>query len=129
MCLREKDLVQWRSWMRGCLSLVSFAVLVNANTKGWVKTTICFKTRRNKTRVSHLQFVDDTIFFFRVSLVDLQNLKLILLVFRFDKKILLVFRHLSDLMINLNKNTLFGINISQEQISRLASMLECAVSG
>ena len=115
--------------MRGCLSLVSFAVLVNANTKGWVKTTICFKTRRNKTRVSHLQFVDDTIFFFRVSLVDLQNLKLILLVFRVDKKILLVFRHLSDLMINLNKNTLFGINISQEQISRLASMLECVVSG
>ena len=30
---------KWRSWMRGCLSLTSFAILVNRNAKGWVKAT------------------------------------------------------------------------------------------
>ena len=30
---------RWRKWMRGCLSIVSFAVLVNGNAKGWVKTS------------------------------------------------------------------------------------------
>ena len=83
--------------MRGCLSSVSYAILVNRNAKGWVKVsrglrqgdplspilfTIVadvlsrmllraeersmlegFKVGRNKTRVSHLQFADDTIFF------------------------------------------------------------------
>ena len=83
--------------MRGCLSSVSFAGLVNDNAKGWVKAsrglrqddplspflfTIVadvlsrmllkaeernvlegFRVGRNRTRVSHLQFADDTIFF------------------------------------------------------------------
>ena len=83
--------------MRGCLTSVSFAVLVNGNAKGWVKAsrglrqddplspflfTIVadvlsrmllkaeernvlegFRVGRNRTRVSHLQFADDTIFF------------------------------------------------------------------
>ena len=30
---------RWRTWMRGCLSMVSFAVLMNGNVKGWVKAT------------------------------------------------------------------------------------------
>ncbi|RVW64782.1 Cleavage stimulation factor subunit 77 [Vitis vinifera] len=30
---------RWRSWMRGCLSSVSYAILVNGNAKGWVKAT------------------------------------------------------------------------------------------
>ena len=88
---------RWRKWMRGCLSTVSFAVLVNGNAKGWVKasrglrqgdplshylfTLVAdvlsrmllraeernslegFRVGRNSTRVSHLQFADDTIFF------------------------------------------------------------------
>ena len=88
---------KWRTWMRGCLSSVSYAILVNGNAKGWVKAsrglrqgdplspflfTIVadvlsrmllraeersmlegFKVGRNKTRVSHLQFANDTIFF------------------------------------------------------------------
>ena len=83
--------------MKGCLSLVSFVVLVNGNVKGWVKasrglrqgdplspflfTLVAnvlsrmllraeeinvlegFRVGRNRTRVSHLQFADDTIFF------------------------------------------------------------------
>lgn len=29
--------LRWRSWMRGCLSSETFAILVNGNAKGWVK--------------------------------------------------------------------------------------------
>ena len=29
----------WRKWMSGCLSSVSYAVLVNGNAKGWVKAS------------------------------------------------------------------------------------------
>ena len=88
---------KWRTWMRGCLSSVSYAILVNRNAKGWVKVSRGlrqgdplspflfiivayvlsrmllraeersmlegFKVGRNRTRVSHLQFADDTIFF------------------------------------------------------------------
>ena len=30
---------RWRTWMRGCFSTVSYAVLVNGNAKRWVKAT------------------------------------------------------------------------------------------
>ena len=76
-----------------------------------------FLVGRNKTRASHLQFANDTIFFSRASLEDLQTLK----------QILMVFRHLSGLQINLNKNTLSRINISHDQTTKLASLLDCAV--
>ena len=65
----------------------------------------------------HLQFADDTIFS-RASLEELLSLKLILL----------VFGHLLGLRINLNKSTLFGINIIENQIAKLTSLLDCAVS-
>ena len=68
--------------------------------------------------MSHLQFADDTIFFSRAFYEKLHSLKLILL----------VFRRLSGLRINLNKSTLSGINISQNQTTRLTSLLDCAIS-
>ena len=40
-----------------------------------------FLVGRNKLRVTHLEFVYDTIFFSRARKEDLYNLKLILLVF------------------------------------------------
>ena len=135
----------------GCLFSASFVILVNGNAKGWVKAFkdlrqgdllspflftivadvlsrlivrgeergvfVGFLVIRDRTRVSYLQFTDDTIFFSWASLEGLQSLKLILL----------VFGHLSRLRINLNKNTLFGIHISQSQIVRLVSLLDCAV--
>ncbi|RVW63731.1 LINE-1 retrotransposable element ORF2 protein [Vitis vinifera] len=144
--------LRWRSWMRGCLSSVTFAILVNGNAKGWVKAfrgprqgdplspflfTIVvdvlsrlivrekekgvfegFLVGRDRTRVSYLQFANDTIFFSRASFEELQSLKLILV----------VFGRLSRLRINLNKSTLSGINISQSQTVRLASILDCAIS-
>ncbi|RVW50855.1 putative mitochondrial protein [Vitis vinifera] len=110
---RRKGFSQkWRSWMRGCLSSSSFAILVNGNAKGWVKAsrglrqgdplspflftlvadvlsrlmiraeetgiTEGFLVGRDRTRVSLLQFADDTIFFSKASLDLLQNLKIIL---------------------------------------------------
>ena len=73
---------------------------------------------RDKTRVSILQFADDTIFFSKVSPEILHNHKLILL----------VFEQLSRLKINLGKNIFSAINVSQVLISRLATRLDCKVS-
>ncbi|KAJ9691733.1 hypothetical protein PVL29_013809 [Vitis rotundifolia] len=129
---------RWRKWMRDCLSSVSFAVLVNGKAKGWVKasrglrqgdplspflfTLVAnvlsrmlfraekrnalegFKVGRNRTRVSHLQFADDTIFFS-------------------------MFRHISGLKVNLDKSSIFGINLGQNHLHRLAELLDCKASG
>ena len=65
---------------------------------------------RNRTRVSHLQFVDDTVLFARASLEELISLKLILLVFGL----------LFGLRMNLNKSTLSGINSTLDQTAKLA---------
>ncbi|RVX09326.1 LINE-1 retrotransposable element ORF2 protein [Vitis vinifera] len=150
---RRKGFSQkWKSWMRGCLSSSSFAILVNGNAKGWVKAsgglrqgdplspflftlvadvlsrlmiraeetgiTEGFLVGRDRTRVSLLQFADDTIFFSKASLDLLQNLKIILL----------VFGQVSGLKINLEKSTISGINTRQEMLSSLALVLECRVS-
>ena len=95
--------------MRGCLSTVSFAILVNGNAKGWVKaskglrqgdplspflfTLVVdvlsrmllraeernvfegFRVGRNRTRVSHLHFADETIFFSSTREEDLLTLE------------------------------------------------------
>ena len=125
--------------MSGCLSSVSYAILVNGNAKGWVKATRGlrqgdpispflftivvdvlraekrsilegFGVGRNRTRVSHLQFADDTIFFSSSCVEELQTLKFILL----------VFGRISGLKVNLDKSNLFGINLDQDHLSRLA---------
>ncbi|WKA01530.1 hypothetical protein VitviT2T_019810 [Vitis vinifera] len=144
---------RWRKWMSGCLSSVSYAILVNGSAKGWVKaskglrqgdplspflfTLVAdvlnrmliraeernmmegFRVGRNRTRVSHLQFADDTIFFSNSREEELQTLK----------SLLLVFGHISGLKVNLNKNSIYGINLDQAHLSRLAEMLDCKASG
>ena len=62
--------------------------------------TVGFIVVRGRTRVSLLQFANDIIFFYKASLVFLQNLNLILS----------VFGQLLGLKINLEKNIFFGIN-------------------
>ena len=138
--------------MRGCLSLVTFVVLVNANAKGWVKATRGlrqgdplspflftivtdvlsrmmlraeerslledFSVGRNRTRVSHLQFADDTIFFSRAHVEELRTLKIILL----------VFGQISGHKVNLDKSTLCSINIDQDYLTRLVFSLDCKAS-
>ncbi|KAJ9691416.1 hypothetical protein PVL29_013559 [Vitis rotundifolia] len=144
---------KWRKWMRGCVSTVSFAVLVNGNAKGWVKasrglrqgdslspflfTLVAdvlsrmllraeeinslkgFRVGRNNTRVTHLQFADDTIFFSNTSEENLQTLK----------SLLLVFGQISGLKVNLDKSNIYGINLEQNHLSRLADLLDCKASG
>ena len=60
----------------------------------------CFRVGRNRTRVSHLQFADDTIFFSNTREEELQTLK----------SLLLVFGHISRLKVNLDKSNIYGIN-------------------
>ena len=144
---------RWRKWMSGCLSSVSYAILVNGSAKGWVKasrglrqgdplspflfTLVAdvlsrmimraeernmmegFRVGRNRTRVSHLQFADDTIFFSNSREEELQTLK----------SLLLVFGHISRLKVNLNKSSIYGINLDQAHLSRLAEMFDCKASG
>ena len=61
-----------------------------------------FVVGRDRNIVSLLKFIDNTIFFLKASLEIVQILNLILL----------VFGQLLGLKINLEKSTLFGINIS-----------------
>ncbi|RVW23803.1 putative ribonuclease H protein [Vitis vinifera] len=143
---------KWRIWMRGCLSSVSYAILVNGNAKGWVKAskglrqgdplspflfTIVadvlsrmllkakersllegFRVGRNRCRVSHLQFADDTILFANSCAEELQTLK----------SLLLVFGQVFRLKVNLDKSNLMGINLDQNHLSRLALLLDCKAS-
>ena len=78
-----------------------------------------FKVGRNKTRVTHLQFADDTIFFSNTREEDLQTLK----------SLLLVFGHISGLKVNLDKSSIYDINLDQVHLSRLVEMLDCKASG
>ncbi|RVX13541.1 putative ribonuclease H protein [Vitis vinifera] len=105
---------KWRKWMNGCLSSVSYAVLVNGSAKEERNMLEGFRVGRNRTRVSHLQFADDTIFFSNTREEDLQTLK----------SLLLAFGHISGLKVNLDKSNIYGINLDQAHISRLAETLD-----
>ena len=67
-----------------------------------------FRVGRNRTRVSHLQFANDTIFFSSTREEDLLTLK----------SVLLVFGHISGLKVNLDKSNIYGINLEQNHLSR-----------
>ncbi|RVW30353.1 Transposon TX1 uncharacterized 149 kDa protein [Vitis vinifera] len=116
---------RWRKWMSGCLSSVSYAILVNGSAKGMLMRAEernmmeGFRVGRNRTRVSHLQFADDTIFFSNSREEELQTLK----------SLLLVFGHISGLKVNLNKSSIYGINLDQAHLSRLAEMLDWVGEG
>ena len=64
---------------------------------------------RNWTRVSILQFADDTIFSSNASVDHLHNLKIILL----------VLGQVSYLKINLEKSSILGIISNQEMVAML----------
>ncbi|RVW87682.1 LINE-1 retrotransposable element ORF2 protein [Vitis vinifera] len=78
-----------------------------------------FRVGRNRSRVSHLQFADDTIFFSSSREEDMMTLK----------NVLLVFGHISGLKVNLDKSNIYGINLEHNPLSRLAEMLDCKASG
>ena len=45
------------------------------------------------------------------------------------KSVLLVFRHIFGLKVNLDKSNTYGINLEQNHLSKLAELLDCKASG
>ncbi|RVW27814.1 putative mitochondrial protein [Vitis vinifera] len=103
--LKEGFSPRWRKWMSGCLSSVSYAILVNGSAKGLLSRMLMRAEERNMMEG------------FREE--ELQTLK----------SLLLVFGHISGLKVNLNKSSIYGINLDQAHLSRLAEMLDCKASG
>ena len=136
--------------MRGCSSTTNFMVLVNGSAKGCFNVTRGLGQRnplslflftitmdvlsrlmsrakettllegfvvvgRSSIRISHLQFAGNTIFFSRAYMEELHNLNIILL----------VFGQISSLKINLNKSTLSGINMNEDQNLYVGISLYC----
>ncbi|RVW51280.1 Transposon TX1 uncharacterized 149 kDa protein [Vitis vinifera] len=101
---------RWRKWMSGCLSSVSYAILVNGSAKGWVKAS---RGLRQGDPLSPFLFT---------LVADGGKLQTL-------KSLLLVFGHISGLKVNLNKSSIYGINLDQAHLSRLAEMLDCKASG
>ena len=87
-------------------------IIFRAEDKGLIEG---FLVGRYRTKVSILPFANDTIFFSKALLELLQNLKIILLVFR---QVLCLKR-------NLEKSSIVGINTNQEMVYRLALVLDC----
>ncbi|XP_062109433.1 uncharacterized protein LOC133820653 [Humulus lupulus] len=75
-----------------------------------------FSVGKDNMDVSHLQFVDDTIFFVN----DKESLVVLL-------EILKVFSVVSGLSINLQKCQLLGINLNEEIVERQAKEIGCEV--
>ncbi|RVW64329.1 Transposon TX1 uncharacterized 149 kDa protein [Vitis vinifera] len=114
---------RWRKWMRGCLSTVSFAVLVNGNAKEWVKAS---RGLRQGNPLSHFLFtlVADVLSRMLLGVEERNSLE----GFRTLKSLLLVFGHISRLKVNLDKSNIYGINLDQNHLSRLAKLLDCKAS-
>ena len=77
----------------------------------------CLEVGREKVKVSHLQFADDTLFFVKENEDNLRTLY----------STLKFFSTVSGLKINFGKRTLLGINIQEEEVVRLVDLVECSV--
>ncbi|RVW93493.1 Transposon TX1 uncharacterized 149 kDa protein [Vitis vinifera] len=98
---------RWRSWMRGCLSSVSYAILVNGNAKGWVKAA---RGLRQGDPLSPFLFT---------IVADVLSRMLL----KAEER-----NFLEGFRVNLDKSNLFGINLDQNHLSRLALLLDCKAS-
>ena len=138
---------KWRSWIRGCLSSVSFSVMINGRPSGKFKgfkglrqgdplspflfTLVadrlsrlmekamdtgfirgCHVGREN-VMISHLQFVDDTLFFLDHIGSSFTNLLTIVGLFCL----------VSELKINMAKSILLGLGVEEEAVRSLAEMV------
>ncbi|KAL5548851.1 hypothetical protein UlMin_004082 [Ulmus minor] len=141
--------VRWRSWMRGCISSVNFSIMINGKPRGRfgasrglrqgdplspflfilvadilgrmmdkavrIGEVKGFKVGREEEVVSHLQFVDDTLFLLEP---DKSNIEKVNTILKF-------FSMCSGLKINMNKSSLAGISLTEEEVGVLASEVGC----
>ncbi|GJX75160.1 putative RNA-directed DNA polymerase, partial [Tanacetum coccineum] len=142
----------WRSWIRGCLNSAYASVLVNGSPtpefkiekglrQGDPLSPFLFilaiealnvvleeaKVRHffrgmevgnDRIYISHLQFADDAIIMGDWSQINVKNLS----------RILTCFHLASGLKINFNKSKLFGIGVTDNKLSCLASSICCQPS-
>ncbi|RVW79116.1 Transposon TX1 uncharacterized 149 kDa protein [Vitis vinifera] len=114
----------WKKWMRGCLSTVSFAILVNGNAKGWVKAS---RGLRQGDPLSPFVYFSRRCTEQMLLRAEERNS---LEGFRVDSQefIASVWAYFG-LKVNLDKSNIYGINLEQNHLSRLAELLDCKASG
>ncbi|KAL5572583.1 hypothetical protein UlMin_022180 [Ulmus minor] len=135
--------------MRGCISTAKFSIMINGKSRGrfgasrglrqgdplspflfilvadilrrmmdkaiGIGEVNGFKVGREKVVVSHLQFADDTLFLLEP---DQSNIKKVNTILNF-------FSMCSGLKINMNKSSLVGINLEDEEVQVLAVEVGC----
>lgn len=70
---------------------------------------------KDKVEIMYLQFADDTIFFLQPEVKN----------FQWVVNILKLFCNMSGLKLNLEKSSLLGLNMDQQRISSMASLVGC----
>ena len=73
--------------------------------------------RDNSMRLSHLQFVDDTLIIGQKSWLNVRSIR----------AVLLILEQMSGLKVNFHKSMLTGINVSESWLSEAARVLHCRV--
>ncbi|KAL5567832.1 hypothetical protein UlMin_024407 [Ulmus minor] len=140
---------RWRSWMRGCISSANFSIMINGKPRGRfgasrglrqgdplspflfilvadilgrimdkavsIGEVKGFKVGREEVVVSHLQFADDTLFLLDPDQSNIQKVH----------TILNFFSMCSGLKINMNKSSLAGIHMEDEEVMALAAVVGC----
>lgn len=74
---------------------------------------------RGGLAISHLQFADKTLFFYKASREKVKG----------HKAILRCFRLVSRLGINLGKSTVIGVDLDQDTLNRLVEEVDGEVGG
>ncbi|KAL5545374.1 hypothetical protein UlMin_005061, partial [Ulmus minor] len=140
---------RWRTWMRGCISSANFSIMINGKPRGRfgasrglrqgdplspflfilvadilgrmmdkavsIGEVKGFKVGREEVVVSHLQFADDTLFLLDPDQSNIQKVH----------TILNFFSMCSGLKINMNKSSLAGIHMEDEEVMALAAVVGC----
>ncbi|KAL5566610.1 hypothetical protein UlMin_029774 [Ulmus minor] len=140
---------RWRTWMRGCISSANFSIMINGKPQGRfgasrglrqgdplspflfilvadilgrmmdkavsIGEVKGFKVGKEEVVVSHLQFADDTLFLLDPDQSNIQKVH----------TILNFFSMCSGLKINMNKSSLAGIHMEDEEVMALAAVVGC----
>ncbi|GJW45433.1 putative RNA-directed DNA polymerase, eukaryota, reverse transcriptase zinc-binding domain protein [Tanacetum coccineum] len=144
--------VKWRNWIHSCLNSAHASVLVNGSpTKEFkierglrqgdplspflfilaveaLNVALLEATNNNvfhgfhvgkeKVHISHLQFADDALIMGEWFYSNAKNLS----------RILTCFHLASGLKVNFNKSKLFGVGVTNDELSSLASTIGCLAS-